>query len=104
MSNSTRYNHHPPLPYNQHPSLPYKPTNPEPTKAKPKAYSLVSVEYIDPDTPDDEFMVSAGLGVTRYLTEQVRDTGWLTLRNDSDSRSINASLVKAFTLREVQKD
>lgn len=67
----------------------------------PSEYSIVSVDFIDPSVPSESHMIPASPTIARYLTEQMRDTGWLTLRNGTDVWCINAAIVKGISLRAV---
>jgi len=69
----------------------------------PSEYSIVSVDFIDPSVPSESHMIAASPNIAKYLTEQMRDTGWLTLRNQEDVRCINAAIVKGVSFRAVVK-
>jgi len=101
------------FPRNPYPPTAYVPTNSPTVHVPPyrsstnmtmtadKQYSMVVVQFINKDTPDEEFMIEASIKIAPHLTEIMSNTGWLTLRNATDSRSINASLIHGFTLRAV---
>lgn len=101
------------FPRNPYPPTAYVPTNSPTVRTAPynlstnsngekvTQYSMVVVQFINTDTPDEEFMIEASIKIAPHLTEIMSNTGWLTLRNATDSRSINASLIHGFTLRAV---
>jgi hypothetical protein len=74
-------------------STPYKNVK---TKPYPESWSLVEVQ-----TEDGRMLsmnVPVAPNIADWLTQQMRDTGFLTLRNDKESIAISASKVVAFKL------
>jgi len=69
-----------------------------------KEYSLVVIDFIDPDTADESFMINASVRIAKHLTQQMHDTGWLQLHNGADTRCVNASLIKGIALRAITND
>ena len=67
-------------------------------------YSIVVIDFIDPHTPNESFMINASVRITKHLTQQMHDTGWLLLHNGTDTRCVNASLIKGIALRVITND
>ena len=68
----------------------------------PVEYSLVEIAFVDGSKT--EFMVKAGLGIAKYLRDELRDHNCLTLRNDSDMMIITREQLRSFTMRRVTQD
>lgn len=71
-------------------------------KEYPVEYSLAEIVYTDGTT--SSFMVKAGVGLARYLAEELRDKQALTLRNDTDVLLIPREQLRSFTLRAMTKE
>jgi len=69
-----------------------------------KEYSIVVIDFIDPDTADELFMINASVRIANHLTQLMHDTGWLQLHNGTDTRCVNASLIKGIALRAITND
>ena len=67
--------------------------NPQPT------YSLAELVFLD--GTKHEFMVSAGPTVVPHLVKEMKNTGYLTLWNDTDTFCVRADIIKHFALREI---
>jgi hypothetical protein len=65
----------------------------------PVEYSLVEITYVDGTTTS--FMVKAGLGLAKYLREELRDALALTLRNDTDTLVVMREQLRCFHMRAV---
>ena len=68
----------------------------------PVEYSLVEIAYVDGTTTS--FIVKAGLGIAKYLRDELRDHNCLTLRNDTDVLVVVREQLRSFTLRAMTKD
>lgn len=73
-----------------------------PKDAYPVQYSLVEVTYVDGSK--EEFTISAGPTIAQHLTTTLRDTGALTLRNDTDTLVIVREQLRSFALRKISKE
>lgn len=73
-----------------------------PKNAYPVQYSLVEVTYVDGTT--GVFTINAGPSITSHLTTTLRDTGALTLRNDTDTLVILREQLRSFALRKISKE
>jgi hypothetical protein len=77
-------------------------TKPQHNKQYPVEYSLVELVYVDGTTTS--FMVKAGLGIAKYLRDELRDHQSLTLRNDTDVLVVVREQLRSFTLRAMTKE
>ena len=68
----------------------------------PVEYSLVEIVYVDGTTTS--FVVKAGLGLGRYLADELKDKQALTLRNDTDVMVITREQLRSFTMRAMTKE
>jgi hypothetical protein len=68
-------------------------------KHYPEAYSIAEIVFMD--GTKHEFMVKASPSVVPHLVKEMKNTGYLTLWNDSDTLCIRADQVKHFSMREV---
>lgn len=68
----------------------------------PPQYSLVEIVYVDGTTA--MFTINAGMGVAKYLRDELNDTQSLTLRNDTDVMIITREQLRSFTLRQITKE
>jgi hypothetical protein len=73
-----------------------------PPKTYPVEYSLVEVTYVDGTTA--AFTISAGPSITNHLTQTLRDTGALTLRNGTDTVVILREQLRGFALRKLTQE
>jgi len=64
-------------------------------------YSIAEIVFID--GAKHEFMVKASPTVVPHLVKEMKNTGFLTLWNDTDTLCIRADQVKHFSMREVTK-
>jgi len=64
-------------------------------------YSTAFIQLSDGTT--QEFTVKASPSVVPNLLKEMKNTGYLTLWNDTDTLCIRADLVKQLTMREVTK-
>jgi hypothetical protein len=62
-------------------------------------YSLAEIVFND--GAKYEFMVSAGPTVVPHLVKEMKNTGYLTLWNDTDTFCVRADVIKHFALREI---
>jgi hypothetical protein len=69
---------------------------------KPAQYSLAHVVFTD--GTETQFMVRASPSVVPHLTKDMKETGFLTLWNDTDTLCIRADQVKHFSMREITKE
>jgi hypothetical protein len=65
----------------------------------PTEYSLAEIVYVDGTTTT--FTVKAGVGIAKYLAEELRDKQALTLRNDTDVLLIPREHLRSFTMRRL---
>lgn len=65
------------------------------------AYSIAEIVFMD--GTKHEFMVKASPSVVPHLVKEMKNTGYLTLWNDSDTLCVRADQVKHFSMREVTK-
>lgn len=72
-----------------------------PMKDNP-VYSIAEITFKDGSRT--EFMVKASPSVVPHLLKEMKNTGHLTLWNDTDTMSIAASEVKHFCLRVMTKE
>ena len=72
-----------------------------PMKDNP-VYSIAEITFKDGSRT--EFMVKASPSVVPHLLKEMKNTGHLTLWNDTDTMSIAASEVKHFCLRQITND
>lgn len=63
------------------------------------AYSIAEIVFMD--GTKHEFMVKASPSVVPHLVKEMKNTGYLTLWNDSDTLCVRADQVKHFSMREV---
>lgn len=77
-------------------------TKPQRNKQYPVEYCLVEIIYVDGTTAS--FMINAGVGLGRYLAEELRDKQAITLRNDTDVLIIPREQLRSFTMRQITKD
>lgn len=66
-----------------------------------ESYSIAEIVFMD--GTKHEFMVKASPSVVPHLVKEMKNTGYLTLWNDSDTLCIRADQVKHFSMREVTK-
>jgi hypothetical protein len=64
-------------------------------------YSIAEIVFMD--GAKHEFMVKAAPTVVPHLVKEMKNTGFLTLWNDTDTLCIRADQVKHFSMREVTK-
>lgn len=64
-------------------------------------YSIAEIVFMD--GTKHEFMVKASPSVVPHLVKEMKNTGYLTLWNDSDTLCVRADQVKHFSMREVTK-
>lgn len=64
-----------------------------------RTYSIAQIVFMDGTT--QEFMVKASPTVVPHLLKEMKNTGYLTLWNDTDTLCIRADHVKQITMREV---
>lgn len=62
-------------------------------------YSIAEIVFMD--GTKHEFMVKASPSVVPHLVKEMKNTGYLTLWNDSDTLCVRADQVKHFSMREV---
>ena len=72
-----------------------------PKQVHPPAYSIAEIVFMD--GTKHEFMVKASPTVVPHLVKEMKNTGYLTLWNDSDTLCIRADQVKHFAMRELTK-
>jgi len=60
-------------------------------------YSMAEIVLTDGTT--QTFMMKASTNIIKHLLKEMRDTGYLTMWNDSDVLCIRADQVKQFALR-----
>ena len=73
------------------------------TKPKyPTEWSLAEVQVIGGGIV--AIHVPVGPGIGEFFTQKMRDTGFLTLRNDKESVSIAADRIVAFKLTSIVGD
>ena len=65
----------------------------------PVEYSIVDIVYVDGTT--SSFMVKAGPGIAKFLTQELRDSLSLTLRNDTDTLVVLREQLRSFSMRLV---
>ena len=75
--------------------------NEYPERAMRDTYSIAEIVFMD--GTKHEFMVKASPSVVPHLVKEMKNTGYLTLWNDSDTLCIRADQVKHFSMREVTK-
>jgi hypothetical protein len=68
----------------------------------PVEYSLAEIVYVDGTTTS--FIVKAGVGIARYLAEDLRDKQAITLRNDTDVLIIPREQLRSFIMRAMTKE
>lgn len=61
------------------------------------SYSMAEIVLTDGTT--QTFMMKASTNIIKHLLKEMRDTGYLTMWNDSDVLCIRADQVKQFALR-----
>jgi hypothetical protein len=66
------------------------------------AYSMA--EIILTDGTSQTFMMKASTTIIKHLLKEMRETGYLTMWNDTDVLCIRASDVKQFALRAFTKE
>lgn len=71
-------------------------------KAPTPAYSMA--EIILTDGTSQTFMMKASTTIIKHLLKEMRETGYLTMWNDTDVLCIRASDVKQFALRAFTKE
>ena len=64
-----------------------------------ETYSIAHIQLTD--GTEQEFMVKASPTVVPHLLKEMKNTGYLTLWNDTDTLCIRADHVKQITMREV---
>lgn len=65
----------------------------------PTEYSLVELTYVDGTT--SSFIVKAGPTIAKYLSQELRDSLALTLRNDTDTLVVMREQLRCFHMRAV---
>jgi hypothetical protein len=68
----------------------------------PTQYSIVEIVYVDGSTA--MFTINVGLGIGKYLRDELKDHNSLTLRNDTDVMIITREQLRSFTLRQITKE
>ena len=68
-------------------------------RAMRDTYSIAEIVFMD--GTKHEFMVKASPSVVPHLVKEMKNTGFLTLWNDTDTLCIRADQVKHFSMREV---
>lgn len=68
----------------------------------PVEYSLVEIVYVDGTTTS--FMLKAGLGIAKYLQDDLKEQQALMLRNDTDVMVITREQLRSFTLRAMTQE
>ncbi len=68
-------------------------------KVQPQApqYSMVEIQMTDGTS--QTFMMKASTNIVKHLLKEMRETGYLTMWNDTDVLCIRADQVKQFALR-----
>lgn len=84
------------LDYDNYDEYPKKKIPPE------DVYSIAEITFKDGSRT--EFMVKASPSVVPHLTKEMKNTGYLTLWNDTDTLSIAASEVKYVCLRQITSE
>lgn len=69
------------------------------TERARESYSIAHIRLTD--GTEQEFMVKASPTVVPHLLKEMKNTGYLTLWNDTDTLCIRADHVKQITMREV---
>lgn len=67
-----------------------------------QVYSVAMITLIDGTTK--EFRVRAAPNVVPHLVKNMKDSGFLTLWNDTDTLCIRADQVKCIEMREQTKE
>lgn len=68
----------------------------------PRRYSLVHLTYIDGTTQD--FTISAGIGVGKYLSDELAQSGQLRLHNDRETLVVMKDQLRSFEMRQLTLD
>lgn len=71
-------------------------------KEYPVEYSLVELVYVD--GTKSEFIMKAGVGIAKYLRDELRDHSCLTLRNDTDIIVVMREQLRSFAMRQITKE
>lgn len=66
-------------------------------QAAPPQYSMAEIQMTDGTS--QTFMMKASPNIIKHLLKEMRDTGHLTMWNDTDVLCIRADQVKQFALR-----
>jgi hypothetical protein len=66
-------------------------------QAAPPQYSMAEIQLTDGTS--QTFMMKASTNIIKHLLKEMRDTGHLTMWNDTDVLCIRADQVKQFALR-----
>lgn len=74
----------------------------QPRREQQPAYSLCQVVYTDGTT--FEMTIKATPAINNHLMEKMKDTGFLSIFNDTDSVMIRADLIKSISLRKITAD
>ena len=71
-------------------------------RQSPPQYSMAEIVLNDGST--QTFMLKASTSIVQHLVKGMRETGYLTMWNDTDVLCIRASEVKQFALRAFTKE
>lgn len=66
-------------------------------QAAPPQYSMAEIQMTDGTS--QTFMMKASPNIIKHLLKEMRETGYLTMWNDTDVLCIRADQVKQFALR-----
>lgn len=62
-------------------------------------YSIAEIVFMD--GAKHEFMVKASPAVVPHLIKEMKNSGFMTLWNDTDTLCVRADQVKHFSMREI---
>lgn len=71
-------------------------------KSSVPQYSLVEIVLMDGTT--QAFTLKAPTSIVKHLVKEMRESGYLTMWNDTDVLCIRADQVKQFALRAITKE
>lgn len=66
------------------------------------SYSMAEIHLTDGSS--QTFMIKASPNIVKHLLKEMRDTGYLTMWNDTDVLSVRADQVKQFALRAFTQE
>ena len=62
------------------------------------------MEIVYTDGSTSSFMVNAGLGITKYLRDELKEHNSLILRNDTDTLIVVREQLRSISLRQITQE